>query len=166
MKREIKFRGWDKKDGKMRAINSIAFHYEGESFDYDSSRLAKVVNMWGKDIINDKSVIVHRDIEHVELMQYTGLKDMHGKEIYEGDIVTWSDGEYKHYSNPRIAVVEFNPELSFYAVNVVEHSGLCKYTGRLNHGHKFGYSNFAYSNTEKHLEVAGNIYENRNLLDY
>lgn len=99
-------------------------------------------------------------------MQYTGLKDIHGKEIYEGDIVTWSDGEYKHYSNPRIAVVEFNPELSFYAVNVRDYAGLCKYTDRLNHGHKFGYSNFAYANTENYLEVAGNIYQNRNLLDY
>lgn len=136
MKREIKFRVWD--------IETKHMYFPD------------------KDCYMDKLI----ETESWKPMQLTGLKDMHGKEIYEGDIVTWSDGDYKHYSNPRIAVVEFNPELSFYAVNVVEHSGLCKYTDRLNHGHKFGYSNFAYADTENHLEVAGNIYENRNLLDY
>lgn len=142
MKREIKFRAWNdsKKD------------WEGN---FSISRIGSFLRLG-----------ISQSTEGIHVMQYTGLKDMHGKEIYEGDIVTWSDGEYKHYSNPRIAVVEFNPELSFYAVNVVEHSGTCKYTKRDNHGHKFGYSNFAYANTENHLEVAGNIYENRNLLDY
>lgn len=146
MKREIKFRAWDKENKKfIRSSHCIEF--DGSVHMY---KMGCVIPLGDK----------------VELNQFIGLHDKNGKEIYEGDIVTWSDGEYKHYSNPRIAVVEFNPELSFYAVNVVEHSGLCKYTDRLNHGHKFGYSNFAYSNTENHLEIAGNIYENRNLLDY
>jgi len=90
-------------------------------------------------------------IEGTPLMQYTGLKDKNGKEIYEGDLVKWSDGEYKHPSNPRIAEVRFDPELSFFAFNV-------------DSGHKFGYSNFMYSDTEKHLEIIGNIYENPELL--
>lgn len=82
--------------------------------------------------------------------QYTGLKDKNDKEIYEGDVVRWSDGDYEAPGNPRIAEVRFAPELCFYAFNV-------------GGGHKFGFSNFIYTDTEKHLEVIGNIYENPEL---
>lgn len=86
------------------------------------------------------------------LMQFTGLKDKNSKEIFESDIVKWSDGDYKHPSNPRIAEVRFDPELSFFAFNVGEE------------GHKFGFSNFIYTETEKHLEIIGNRYQNPELL--
>ena len=56
--REIKFRAWDKTDGVM--WQWIALEQDGFK------------------IINDPSYI---------LMQYTGLKDKNGKEIYEGDLL-------------------------------------------------------------------------------
>ena len=96
--REIKFRAWDNKQNKMRN--------DGFSIYYDGS-------IQFADSIESKDFI---------LMQYTGLKDKNGKEIYEGDIlhiitadmvnlnykcvVEWSEnGYYKDFVNYDMAEV-------------------------------------------------------------
>lgn len=90
-------------------------------------------------------------IEDYELMQFTGLLDKNGKEIYCGDIVSWSDGDYKSVSNPRIAEVRLYPSLHFFAFNV-------------GGGHAFHYGNFIYRDTENYLEVIGNKFQTPELL--
>lgn len=72
MNREIKFRAWHKTFKKMYKIGQItlekgSWNYEPENKDFI-----------GMSIPYQPSMI---------LMQYTGLHDKNGKEIYEGDIV-------------------------------------------------------------------------------
>jgi uncharacterized phage protein (TIGR01671 family) len=87
-----------------------------------------------------------------DLMQFTGLLDKEGIEIFEGDIVKWddeSDGKYW-----RFAVVEINPDIQFNCryfkmIKGIENSSM----------EIFPYGTFAYQETDKHLIVIGNKYE-------
>ena len=73
MKREIKFRFWDKE------LHKMGKEYELQCGDGGS---------WGnfnKDYIDE--YYSERETSNSILMQFTGLKDINGNEVYEGDIL-------------------------------------------------------------------------------
>lgn len=75
--REIKFRAWDKNTNSMTDVTTLDFGTSGAECMVDSSG-------------------INLDIKgECELMQYTGLKDKNGVEIYEGDYVNVT-GEGEH----------------------------------------------------------------------
>ena len=90
-----------------------------------------------------------------KLMQYTGLKDKNGKEIYEGDIFQfgtkkdWIDGEGER------GVVEWHEKLARFGLDFSSIYGGEGYTGKNQHLVDF----------IKGLKIIGNIYENPELLD-
>jgi len=71
--RPIRFRVWHKADGMI---------YYGDQ----PLHITLDGNLWNADDKNDPLPIKLLDCGYT-LMQFTGLHDMHGKEIWEGDVV-------------------------------------------------------------------------------
>ena len=122
--REIKFRVWHKEKKIMGEVLGIDILHKEIFFSNE-----------------DVDCYEHVDFKNIELMQYTGLKDKNGKEIYEGDILFESFGEkyYKVVFENGSFRAEFEgvfDEYSFDLIDVVAQ----------------GY------------EVVGNIYQNPELL--
>jgi len=95
--REIKFRAWDI-DQTIREVYAVDWFY-------------------GKVSMSHVSGYPHeRNLADIVLMQYTGLKDRNGKEIYEGDIVRIH--RYRNSKSEGNSVVEWYKEDACFAMIV------------------------------------------------
>lgn len=140
--REIKFRAWDKKRFGMFKDVGVIPH-------------AGVIETGLDD---------HFLLEDVELMQYTGLKDKNGKEIYEGDIVNVGrkDLEWSMEEGYVGQVIYDNATIDI-GVNGGEYSNMvcgfiCRSTKDSAHMDEY------CTNEMEEGEVIGNVWENKELL--
>lgn len=136
--RELKFRAWVQPDSfNQKPTMFTGFGFADIYSGYDEA------NVYCKD----GQIWAEPDWETAKLMQYTGLKDKNGKEIYEGDILSFK-ANYTNKTAGRLnAVVEITP----YKLELV--IGNDRYN--------------AYEETDEFpytAEVIGNIYENQELL--
>jgi uncharacterized phage protein (TIGR01671 family) len=122
--REIKFRAYVEHLKWIVPVTDIYFDHQELECDLTSE--------------GDKSIF---SFDEVELMQYTGLKDKNGKEIYEGDLIKVNGSE-------ELDLVKYL-DGSYYGVNPKYHNTL-----RYNLDYK----------TKDIAELIGNIYENPELL--
>jgi len=127
--REIKFRAWDKSKRKMIATG---FHIIGETTVFNVLRGYKIA-----------------DYDNIVVMQYTGLEDKNGAEIWEGDIICVNPGKaYESRKQIRFLWGSF-VGVDQWPVKDVEKDLVMRF----------------YSDQSEEWEVIGNIYENPELLE-
>ena len=121
----------------MREIKFRAYHKERkEIFEIASIDFKEKKAALSNGVIK----LLNVDFKQFELLQYTGAKDKNDKEIYEGDIVILNDTEEENR-----CVVKY------------KYGSYILIDGDLRED---------LSNVEaKFLEVVGNVYENKNLLE-
>ena len=123
--KELKIKAWLKKEKKMVAIIGIDFNYEYIRYTEDS-------NLFNE---NYKTA----EFKDIELLQFTGLKDNGGQELYEADVIKFNDGIDDIYG-----LISYDDEDGAYRVsyeNITEH----------------------LSEREGDFEIVGNIFENPDL---
>jgi len=129
--REIKFRWWFPiEEGNKSLRQGMVYELDCQQFS-DVNELFVPNNYVGNPIP----------------MQFTGLLDKNGKEIYEGDIVKHPTG--------KMSVIEY----------IVQQRLPEKETEEISYDSPYDFSGFTGISYGGVIEVIGNIYENPNLLN-
>ncbi|WP_445238821.1 YopX family protein [Lacticaseibacillus paracasei] len=129
MKREIKFRAYSSHNHKIYSVSNIEWDIDGRIW------------VTADDGKNGIELID----EEAHLMQYTGLHDKNGREIYEGDIVHAYDQE---------------PDRDEPDYRGSEATGIVEF-----HGSMFMLDDDIVLDYPPILEVIGNIFENTEMLE-
>jgi len=150
MNREIKFRAWDKvlkymiqiEYGNWISFDGVCYTESDKKYNTPNIEITKV-----KDLI---------------LMQYTGLKDKNGKEIYEGDIVRilYTDWASQPYGDNK-TLQEYKNSISKIGTVIYHINLFCI---------EFVYGNGSFTDSiipGKHgeIEIIGNLFENPELIN-
>lgn len=135
--REIKFRAWLKDKMEMCEVLMINFQKSYIGVKTKDYNIIQVGISW-------KYTQKVARFDDVELMQYTGIKDKNGKEIYEGDIVRHKTFGIKDISWGSKAENNLFSDMACFMFN--------------------GTIAFLSGSESKEIEVIGNIFEDGDLI--
>lgn len=124
--REIKFRAWSSGRKEMTEVESI--HFKGNAVYLISKHLRLVANL-----------------DETELMQFTGQKDMNGKEVFEEDILKLENRDF--------GIVQYNNLNCNYYIQLINYH----FNVAIDFKKVFSY--------QSKVEIIGNKYENPELLE-
>ena len=148
MAREIKFRAWDNIHSKMigPSVNMLVDSYSGKPWWH--------FGYYDPDPMN------------VVIMQYTGLKDSKGVEIWEGDVLCFTYGEQQAEARDVVYSSVVYRNGGFRAENPVHRFYLSEIDGL--HEVRWTVENTVFGKkwyySCEDIRVIGNIYENPELL--
>lgn len=152
MNRQTKYRAWDGK----------SIRYDITGFEYDRDKGMQFVYLSG-DAYTLQGII---SIPEAKLMQFTGLQDSNGIDIYEGDIVDftfwWFNGSERE--SHLLGTIVYSDEFMSFQLKGVINDEWEKFTGCKNDTEyltPFSELNFV----DADFEVIGNIHQNRDLLE-
>lgn len=134
--RDIKFRAWDKRTKRMYQVQTLQFYGTNNTVD---ACWTNGVDFDGESTLGEPEL---NNLHNLELMQYTGLKDKNGVEIYEGDIL------FHPLQGRRRVYYPYSERVASYGLRDIDNG-------------------FGSTLQDSHAvwEVIGNIYENKDLLE-
>lgn len=150
---KIKFRAWGKCEKKMYFnVQNIYDPCGGEYPRADC--FGHVLNTRISEICCCESEHAEDDDFAFEVMQFTGLLDKNGKEIYCGDILSFTVFDHNDNDTQYKGVVKFNNgEWQLWSSNEDEY-----------YGANGAFSLYWVEQQDSELEIIGNIWENKDLL--
>ena len=151
--REIKFRGYAKEELTSSQWLTNGFGVDKVKY-VDGTSSVFLLTPYGEYVVEESSV-----------GQYTGLKDKNGKEIYEGDILSYKRIKYTNCSKEDIEDIEEEV-----LIGLITYRPIASIVKPYSKNVKcLGYDNInkeclVIDLESEELEVVGNIYENSELL--